>query len=181
MRKALPLYDALQDQVVLACVGVNVARMLDLGAGTGETSRRYLDAHPDTQVVALDAREGMLRIAAGVLGGSADLRLGRLEDPLPEGSFDLVVSALAVHHLSARRKADLFGRIAVRLNPGGRFVMGDVVVADGEVSDPAPLDPRVDFPDRVGDLLEWLHHAELRPSVRWSKGDLAVISADRRA
>ena len=181
MRKALPLYDALQDQVVLACVGVNVARMLDLGAGTGETSRRYLDAHPDTQVVALDAREGMLRIAAGVLGGNADLRLGRLEDPLPEGPFDLVVSALAVHHLRARRKADLFGRIAERLNPGGRFVMGDVVVADGEVSDPAPLDPRVDFPDRVGDLLEWLQHAELRPSVRWSKGDLAVISADRRA
>lgn len=177
----MPLYDVLQDEVLCACLDVNASRMLDLGAGTGETSRRYLDAHPGTQVVALDARKGMLRIAARVLGANVDLRLGRLEDPLPEGPFDLVVSALAVHHLRAPRKADLFCRIAERLTPGGRFVMGDVVVADGEVSNPAPLDPSVDFPDRVGDLLESLGQAQLQPSMSWSKDDLAVISADRQA
>lgn len=181
MRKALPLYDELQDQVLHACADVTAARMLDLGAGTGETSRRYLDAHPGTQVVALDAKEGMLQIAAGVLGANADLRLGRLEDPLPEGPFDLVVSALAIHHLPAPGKAVLFCGIAERLSPGGRFVMGDVVVADGEVSHPAPLDPAVDFPDRVGDLLEWLRQAELQPSINWLNGDLAVISAEHPA
>jgi hypothetical protein len=30
---------------------------------------------------------------------AADLRVQRLEDPLPEGSYDLVVSALTIHHL----------------------------------------------------------------------------------
>jgi tRNA (cmo5U34)-methyltransferase len=35
-----------------------------------------------------------------------------LEDPLPDGPYDVVVSALAVHHLAAASKADLFRRIA---------------------------------------------------------------------
>ncbi len=47
------------------------------------------------------------------------LLVGRLEDPLPEGSFDLVVSALAVHHLEGTGKADLFQSIASRLDPAG--------------------------------------------------------------
>jgi cyclopropane fatty-acyl-phospholipid synthase-like methyltransferase len=74
------------------------------------------------------------------------LRVGRLEDPLPGGPFDLVVSALAVHHLRAPGKADLFRRIAEQLTPGGRFVMGDVVVSDDAVSDPAPWIRALIFP-----------------------------------
>jgi SAM-dependent methyltransferase len=63
------------------------------------------------------------------------LRVNRLEDPLPEGTFDLVVAALAVHHLDGAGKADLFARVAARLRPGGRFVLGDVVVRE----DPADV------------------------------------------
>jgi len=33
-----------------------------------------------------------------------------------------------VHHLDAGEKADLFRRVAAALEPGGRFVLGDVVV-----------------------------------------------------
>ena len=178
MRQALPLYDRLQEEVVLACADVEASRLLDLGAGTGETSRRYLEAHPGVQVVAVDASRAMLRVAAGVLGRLAELRPARLEEPLPAGRFDLVVSTLAVHHLDAAGKADLFARIAERLARGGRFVIGDVVLADAPVLHPAPLDPAVDFPDRVADLLAWLRQAELQPVVRWSDGDLAVIAAD---
>jgi tRNA (cmo5U34)-methyltransferase len=58
------------------------------------------------------------------------LRVSRLEDAPPEGNFDLVVSALAVHHLDGAGKADLFARVAVRLRSGGRFVVGDLVVPD---------------------------------------------------
>jgi tRNA (cmo5U34)-methyltransferase len=66
--------------------------------------------------------------------------VGRLHDPLPEGSFDLVVSALAVHHLDGAGKADLFARVADRLRPGGRFVLGDVVVADDPADAVTPID-----------------------------------------
>ena len=70
----------------------------------------------------------MLAAAADL--AAADLRVSRLQDPLPEGNFDLVVSALALHHLDGAGKADLFARVAALLRPGGRFVLGDVVVPE---------------------------------------------------
>ena len=60
------------------------------------------------------------------------------QDPLPEGPFDVVVSALAVHHLDGAEKADLFQRVTASLAPGGRFVLGDVVVPEDPVR---PCDP----------------------------------------
>jgi tRNA (cmo5U34)-methyltransferase len=67
-------------------------------------------------------------LAAASAEVAADLRVSRLQDPLPEGNFDLVVSALAVHHLDGAGKADLFARVADRLRPGGRFVLGAVLM-----------------------------------------------------
>lgn len=178
MRSALPLYDRLQDEVVSACADVQIVRVLDLGAGTGETSRRCLIAHPGATVVALDASEAMLEMAKNVLAHDAELRLGRLEDPLPDGRFDLIVSVRAVHHLDRAGKADLFKRVANRLAPGGRFVLGDVVRPETPVPAPTPIDPAVDFPDPVNDLLAWLIRPGLDARLYWSESDLAVIAAD---
>jgi tRNA (cmo5U34)-methyltransferase len=178
MRAALPAYDRLQDEVARAAAGVaGVRRILDLGAGTGETARRCLAEHPGARVVAVDASAEMLAIAAGVLGPAAELRRARLEDPLPAGPFELVVSALAVHPLDGAGKAELFRRIAAVLAPGGRFVMADVVVPAAPVAAPTPLDPAVDHPDAVADLVAWLAAAGLEPAVTWADGDLAVIAA----
>jgi tRNA (cmo5U34)-methyltransferase len=105
------------------------------------------------------------------------LRVGRIEDPLPDGPFELVVSGLAVHHLAGSGKADLFRRIRGRLAPGGRFVMADVVVPYKPVSQPAPLDRSVDLPDRLADLLAWRRNAGLEPEVRWAEQDLVVVAA----
>ena len=74
--------------------------MLELGTGTGETARRLLEAHPDAFLVGVDASAEMLAVARSVLPGDrVDLRVGAIEEPLPEGPFDLVASALCVHHL----------------------------------------------------------------------------------
>jgi len=177
MRKHVPLYDRVQEEVVLASRDLHVSRLLDLGVGTGETARRCLEVHPDATAVCLDSNPRMLDAAASALGKRAELRLGRLEDPLPHGSCELVVSAFAVHHLDAVGKASLFRRIADRLSPGGKFVMADVVIPDGPVPEPTPLSPDEDLPDRTDDLVEWLSQAGLEPKVRWASGDLAVIAA----
>jgi tRNA (cmo5U34)-methyltransferase len=177
MREALPLYDRLQDELARAGSGGAVERILDLGVGTGETARRCLAAHPGATVVGIDASSDMLDVAAGVLGERAELRLARLEDPLPDGPFELVVSALAVHHLDGPGKADLFVRIRERMAPDGRFVMADVVVPEAPVAAPAPLDAAVDRPDRLADLVGWLDAAGLEPAVRWAEQDLAVVAA----
>jgi tRNA (cmo5U34)-methyltransferase len=177
IRAEVPAYDDLQDAVAEATAGIHVERVLELGVGTGQTSRRVLDLHPGAELVGIDESAEMLAVASADVA-TADLRVSRLEDPLPEGTFDLVVSALAVHHLDGAGKADLFGRLANRLRPGGRFVLGDVVVPEDPADVVTPIDGVYDQPSTIDDQLRWLGSAGLDAEVVWARQDLAVIVAD---
>jgi len=170
-------YDELQTQAV-AATGANARRILELGVGTGETARRVLAAHPTAHLTAIDSSPEMLERAREVLPG-ADLQRARLEDPLPEGPFDLVVSTLAVHHLDGRGKQDLFRRVAAVLEPGGRFVLADLVVPDNEDDVVTDVDWEYDLPSRAEEQLQWLRDAGLDAETVWAYKDLAVIRATR--
>jgi tRNA (cmo5U34)-methyltransferase len=176
VRDEVPDYDRVQDEVARATEGVQARRVLELGTGTGVTSRRVLERHPAAELTGVDSSEHMLAVAD--LPG-ADLRLQDLRDELPGGPFDLVFSALAIHHLDGPGKADLFARVAAALAPGGRFVMGDVIVPEDPGDVVTPLDAGFDLPDTVRDLLGWLGEAGLRARVSWQARDLAVLVADR--
>ncbi|MDQ1581585.1 MAG: hypothetical protein QOD05_2360 [Microbacteriaceae bacterium] len=154
--------------------------MLDLGVGTGETSRRCLEAHPAARAVCLDENQDKLDAAATVLGARAELRLGRFQEPLPEGPFQLIVSAFALHHVDAELKADQFPRVAERLAEGGRFVLADVVEPHAPVADPTPLDRAQSIVSPTDELLDALRHAGFQPEVRWAEHDLVVVAASVR-
>jgi tRNA (cmo5U34)-methyltransferase len=175
VRAEVPDYDRIQDELARATDGIDARRVLELGTGSGVTSRRVLARHPHAHLTGVDSSEHML--AAADLPG-ADLRLQDLGDPLPEGPFDLVFSALAIHHLNAAAKADLFARVGAVLAPGGRFVMADVVVPEDPADVVTPLDPGFDLPEAVPDLLAWLQDAGLRGHVAWQARDLAVLVGD---
>ena len=177
MHEEVPRYEELQDEVARATEGGKVDRVLELGVGTGETSRRVLARHPGARLVGIDASAAML--AEAHLDG-ADLRVSRLEDPLPEGLFDLVVSCLAVHHLDGAGKRDLFARIAETLAEGGRFVLGDVIVPEDPADAVTPCTPDFDLPDRIDDQLGWLDAAGFDARASWIRGDLAVLTARKR-
>ena len=174
VRAEVPDYDRLQDELARATDGVDARRVLELGTGSGVTSQRVLARHPHAHLTGVDSSEHML--AAADLPG-ADLRLQDLGEPLPEGPFDLVFSALAIHHLDAAAKADLFARVAAVLAPGGRFVMADVIVPEDPGDVVTPLDAGFDLPETVPDLLRWLQDAGLRGRVAWQARDLAVLAA----
>ena len=152
--------------------GGGARRILDLGTGTGETAARLLAAHPDATLVGIDESEAMLSVARERLGaghgarhgaglgaghgtGRAELIVARLQDPLPAGPFDLVASALCVHHLTGEEKAALFLRIADSLSAGGRFVLADVVIPDDAAGVTASLTPGYDKPSTVTEQLRW--------------------------
>jgi tRNA (cmo5U34)-methyltransferase len=176
MAEEIPGYAELQDAIVEATRGLDVGD--ELGIGTGETALRVLAVHPDVRWTAIDASEPMLARARERLP-EADLRVARLEDALPSGPFDLVVSALTVHHLDAEGKRDLFRRVAGALREGGQFVLGDVVVPEREEDAVIEIDWEMDLPDRVDDQLEWLREAGLHPELVWKLRDLAAIRAMR--
>jgi tRNA (cmo5U34)-methyltransferase len=174
MREDIPVFDELQEETAKATEGLDVQDILELGVGTGVTSKRVLEAHPLAHLVGIDESEAMLA-AADIPG---DLRVSRLEDPLPEGPFDLVVSCLAVHHLDAEGKQDLFRRIAGVLRPGGRFVLADVVIPTRPEDAVTPTTPRFDRPDPLEPQLEWLREAGFDPETTWTWKDLAIVRAD---
>jgi tRNA (cmo5U34)-methyltransferase len=177
VRREVPDYEQLQDEAA-AATGTDARRILELGTGTGETARRVLARHPRATLVGLDASELMLEAARAALPADrVDLRIGRLEDPLPPGPFDVVVSALAIHHLDGPGKTDLFRRAAAAVAPGGRLVVADVVVPEKPADVVTPLEPGFDQPSTVAEQLRWLTAAGLRPRVAWARRDLAVLAA----
>jgi tRNA (cmo5U34)-methyltransferase len=181
MRQEVPAYERLQQAVARATAGVEVASLLDLGTGTGETLAAVLVVHPGATAVGVDENEAMLGAAHRRLAGAAvELREAQLTDPLPAGPFDLAVSALAIHHLKGPDKADLFTRIAGVLRPGGRFVLGDVVVPLDPADVMVPLDDDYDRPSTLAEQLAWLDEAGFEADAVWSEHDLVVVRADRR-
>ena len=105
--------------------------------------------------------------------------MAQLTDPLPEGPFDLVVSRLAIHHLEDRDKAALFARVAGVLRPGGRFVLGDVVMPFDPAEAVTPLTSDHDRPATLAGQLAWLAEAGLDAALTWAERDLVVVRADR--
>jgi len=178
MLAEIPAYPELQTQTAAAARGIEAHEILELGIGTGETTRRILEVHQEARLTAIDSSSEMLERARSAFP-DADLQRARLEDPLPEGPFDLVVSALAVHHLDGAGKRDLFQRIGQVLRPEGCFVLADVVVPEREEDVITPIDWVMDLPDRVDDQLDWLGEAGFEAEAVWTYKDLAVLRANK--
>ena len=180
VRAEVPAYDELQVQVARATAPILANAILDLGSGTGETLSRVLPFHPSARATGLDENDAMLAVARERLAGfNVTFVVADLADPLPPGPFDLVTSALAIHHLDGPGKAALFGRIAEALKPGGRFVLGDLVIPSGTGAVVTPVDDAYDKPSSAEDQAQWLEEAGLIVGMRWQQEDLAVLTAER--
>lgn len=176
MRQEVPAYGRLLGAVAAATGGLSVVSLLDLGTGTGETLAAVLERHPGAAAVGVDKNEAMLGAARHRLAGVRfEPQVADLTGPLPTGPFDLVVSALAIHHLEGPDKADLFARTARVLRPGGRFVLGDVVVPVDPADAVTPLTSDHDRPSTLADQLSWLADAGFETATTWSERDLAVV------
>ncbi len=114
-------------------------RVLDLGAGTGLLSAAVASRYPRALLTLVDLSPAMLRVAeqrfAGKDGERATFQvLNYCEKPL-KGTYDLVVSALSIHHLADTAKIDLFGKIHTILEPGGMFINADLVLGENAVTE----------------------------------------------
>ncbi len=105
-------------------------RVLDLGAGTGLFSGIVKARFPDAEILLTDASAAMLDRARERFAGTPgmDFAVADMTGPLPEGPWDAVISALAIHHLPHEDKRALFARIHTGLKPGGWFVNAEQVL-----------------------------------------------------
>jgi tRNA (cmo5U34)-methyltransferase len=173
----VPAYPRLQNAIADAAAGIDVRRVLDLATGTGVTAQHIALRYPAAKLIGIDESETMLDVARRALP-DAELRVTRLQDELPAGPFDLIVSALGIHHLDGPEKADLFVRVACALSPGGRFIIGDVVVPEDPGDVVTPIDGIHDKPSTIAEQLGWLALAGFVAHVEWVERDLAVLVGD---
>lgn len=148
IRAEIPGYDELQDQAV-AAIPFAPERVLELGMGTGETTRRLIEAHPDAWVVGLDSSPDMVFRARQSYD---DVQLARMEDPLPDGPWDLVISVLSVNRLNDEQRQNLCRQVK---GQSRSLVIGDVFDED-----------------QLRNLAGWSEG-----TVVWRQGDLAVVQA----
>lgn len=148
IRTQIPRYDELQEQAI-AAIPFPPERVLELGMGTGETTRRLIEAYPDAWVVGLDSSPDMVFRARQSYD---DVQLARMEDPLPDGPWDLVIAVLSLNQLSNDQLQALCRRVS---DHSRSFVVGDVF-------EPAKLELLVDCSSG---------------SITWQTDDLAVVQA----
>ena len=106
--------------------------ILDVGAGTGLLSAMLLEKYPAAILTLLDISDRMLAVARERFRDRPAVRFcsGDYSRVDLGGPYDLVCSALSIHHLEQGDKCRLFVRIFSVLKPGGIFVNADQ--AEGE-------------------------------------------------
>jgi SAM-dependent methyltransferase len=126
-----PIFEAVCEQVFRLARPTPQDRCVDLGAGAGfitlplARSTRHVTAVDISPAMAADlAQRAEVEELANVETVVEDLAAARF----PDGSFDLVVSNYALHHLPHPHKQQVVARAFDWLRPGGRLVVADLML-----------------------------------------------------
>lgn len=105
------------------------AQILDLGCGTGTLTLEIKGTHPDATVWGVDADSKALKLAkakAAARETPIALYKGLAQKlPLPDASFDRVLSSLFFHHLDSAAKSAALAEVRRVLKPGGELHVAD--------------------------------------------------------
>lgn len=123
-----PMYAMILAAMVKSAARGEASRVLDLGCGTGNLISLLLEEFPGARISGVDPSRGMREVCEERFAEKPDVEIkgGNAQDiPYPDGSFDLIVSSLALHHVPPELKPDMAEEIARVLEPGGRFIHAD--------------------------------------------------------
>jgi tRNA (cmo5U34)-methyltransferase len=115
--------------------------VLDLGCGDGIVTHNLLEVDNSMSATLVDASEDMLDKAKVRLEGFSHINYIHasfqdiMEKSSMENEYSLVVSSMAIHHLTMEEKEALFRKIYLCLKNDGYFLNIDVILAPS-----APLD-----------------------------------------
>ncbi|HEX2970758.1 MAG TPA: class I SAM-dependent methyltransferase [Tepidisphaeraceae bacterium] len=129
-------------------------RVLEYGCGTGTLS--FLLAPAVREVVAADASPGMLEQVRRKLALYPGTRMTPLLldltcNPSPGDKFDLIVTAMTLHHVDDTER--LLSSLGGMLPQGGRLVVADLCPEDGSFHEPRKVPHNGFAPDALANLV----------------------------
>ncbi len=156
--------------------------VLDVGVGTGLTSKLVKTRCPDANLTVVDFSAQMLKGAKEKLGdkGVTYLLDDYAEVPFGDNRYDLVLSVIGLHHQTDEGKQKMFQKIRRTLRPRGAFIFGDLVTfRDPRKAALAAARHYHHLVEKAHDeqaLTEWAHHhmfmnklAPLEDQIDWLK------------
>lgn len=129
--RAVGLGRNFRDQTLRHAALMPGERALDVGCGTGVLTRMAAQAvGPSGHAAGIDPAPRMIGVArenAARTGSQAEFKLAAIERlPFEDGSFDVVLSSLMLHHLPPDLKQEGLAEVSRVLKPGGRLVAVDI-------------------------------------------------------
>jgi len=113
------------------------SRIADLGAGTGNLSKKIFESYPNVIIDSVDFSENMLSEAKNVLsqfeGNYSIITEDFFEYKLKNNAYDAVVSSFAIHHArDLKVYKNLYQNIFNSLTENGIFICCDVIEGDND-------------------------------------------------
>lgn len=149
-RKFIPCFDDFYGMLVsVASVNTENPKILDIGAGTGLLSEFLMKRYPKASFTLVDISEKMLDIAKDRFQGNLNVEfiVADYSKFFFIKKYDMVVSALSIHHLEDKEKKDIYKKSYSLLKQNGIIINADQVY--GETTFIENLNKRV-----------WRHYVE---------------------
>jgi tRNA (cmo5U34)-methyltransferase len=131
-RKMIPCFDDFyKTGISMLTCGKDAPRVLDLGAGTGLYSDFLLQRYPNSEITLTDFSEEMLELAREryKLSNHIQYILDDYTGYTFHETYDIIISALSIHHLGVGEKKGLYKKIFNLLEPGGEFINADEIIS----------------------------------------------------
>jgi tRNA (cmo5U34)-methyltransferase len=177
----------------------DVFDILEPGFGTGNLTLVLKRTFPHARILGIDNNKSNIKKALHKLGKFFKFQyvIGDFEKVQLRKKFDVVITALSVHHLSGREKKKYFLNVFNMLRPDGKLIIGDMVKSpeeqqwhkllvrtmgeEGEYRWRVHKSNRNDKPSKIEEQLRWLRDAGFkRVSVAKKWFNFYVFSGEKQ-